>query len=265
MNASSVFVQSEGRHVLPNFLIIGAARSGTTTLYSYLAEHPDIYLHAPKRPEPHFFLKEDEYNKGILYYSDKYFSKWKAQSAIGEASTSYIFQEFVAERIQSCLPQVKLILALRQPVERAFSGYWHTVKAGLETLTFDEAVHCETERNAAIADPYWSVIKPFAYVERGFYYKQITAFLKYFPRERLHIILFDDLVCDTVRTVQQVCCFLGVDDHFVPSSLGRVENASTPPGAEISIETRKMLLEQYREDIDNLSFLLKRDLSKWKA
>src|SRR5436305_13662497 len=105
--------------MLPNFLIIGAARSGTTTLYTHLKRHPDIYLPPRKRPEPHFFYKSAEYERGIGYYEERYFSACRNESAIGEASTSYVFGPTVPGRIRAALPDIKAICLLRNPVERA--------------------------------------------------------------------------------------------------------------------------------------------------
>jgi hypothetical protein len=250
--------------MLPNFLIIGAARCGTTTLYEYLQEHPDIYLPKSKRPEPHFFLKEKEYKKTIHYYSQKYFSDVQEQKAIGEASTSYICHEFVAERIQNHLPDVKLIVMLRHPVERAYSNYWHTVKSGLETVSFEEAVLTERGRLAAITDPTWLEIEPFAYVKRGFYYKQLKTYLQYFARSQILVLLLDDLERTPLNTMSSVYDFLGVDNSFLPSSLGRIDNRSTPEGVEISCEIRSLLIDQYKNDLEKLEGLLGRSLQSWK-
>jgi hypothetical protein len=156
-----------------------------------------------------------------------------------------------------------MIALLRHPVDRAFSSYWHTVKSGLETLSFDEAVRCEEERNCAMTDPALKSIRPFAYIERGFYYRQISAYLKYFSREQLHIALFEDLIQVPAKTVREIFGFLGVDASFVPKSW-RIENTSTPRGAEMAKDTRRLLLERYREDNERLSVLLQRDLSGWK-
>ncbi len=250
--------------VLPDFLIIGAGRSGTTTLYSYLQEHPAIYLPASKRPEPHYFLKEREYAKGLAYYSRKYFSEWQGESAIGEASVSYMCHKKVARRIRKHLPDVKLIAILRDPADRAYSNYWHTVKNGLETLSFDEAIQAEEGRNARIEDPFLREVQPYAYLERGFYYEQLSAYLEYFSREQLLVLLLDDLAHRPTQVLHETFSFLGVDAAFVPKSMGHIKNRSTPPGLEMSTETRRLLVKQYREDIDRLSILLERDLSDWK-
>ena len=107
----------------PNFLIIGAARSGTTTLYNCLKKHPLIYLPKNKRPEPHFFLKNKEFKKGYEYYIGKYFFNSSLNQIKGEASTSYLFQKYVPSRIYKYIPNCKFIIMLRNPVERAYS-HW---------------------------------------------------------------------------------------------------------------------------------------------
>jgi hypothetical protein len=256
-------MEAQRKVVLPNFLIIGAAQCGTTTLHSHLREHPDIYLPASKRPEPHFFLKGDEYARGLSHYSERHFSEWHGQTAVGEISTSYIYHEAVAERIRMHLPKVKLIAILRNPVDRAYSNYWHTVKSGLETLSFEEAVLTERERTAGILDRFWREVQPYAYVGRGFYYKQLSSYLRYFRRERMLILLFDDLVGRPAGVLRDIFGFLGIDEGVVPSSLDRVENRLTSADARMRPETRRKLLEWYREDTERLSNLLNRDLGCW--
>jgi len=257
-------VEVQRKVVLPNFLIIGAAQCGTTTLHSYLREHPDVYMPSSKRPEPHFFLKGDEYAKGLSYYSERHFAEWHGQTAVGEISTSYIYHEVVAERVRTHLPDVKLIAILRNPVDRAYSNYWHTVNSGLETLSFEEAVLTEKERTAGIRDRFWREVQPYAYVARGFYFKQLSGYLRHFQRDRMLILLFDDLVERPSRVLRDIFNFLGVDERFVPGSLDRVENRLTPAGAQMGRETRRRLIEWYREDVERLSALLNRDLTRWK-
>jgi hypothetical protein len=248
---------------LPTFLIIGAARSGTTTLYSYLQDHPEIYLPVSKRPEPHFFLKDWEYELGLGYYSRKCFSAWRGQRARGEASASYLCHDWVAERIHRHLPAVKLIATLRNPVERAHSNYWHTMKSGLETLPFDEAIRTEAKRLAELNHPFWQAVRPYAYVERGFYYKHLSDYLKWFDPSQMHIILFEDLLHNPQRVLQGTLEFLGVDSSFYHPKLDRSLNQSTPEGQKMSQSARKYLVDCYREDILQLSKLIGRDLSTW--
>src|SRR5262249_26493123 len=162
---------------------------------AHLRAQPEIFM-PPKRPEPHFFLREAEYAKGLDHYSRRFFADVPAPAkAIGEASTSYLCHRLVAERVAHGLPDVRLFAMLRNPIVRAFSSYWHTVRHGLEDLPFLEALRAEPARAAAAeSDPVLRENRPFAYLERGFYSRQLLAFYEFFPRDRLSIILFDDFV-----------------------------------------------------------------------
>jgi hypothetical protein len=249
--------------ILPTFLMIGAARSGTTTWYSCLQQHPEIFLPASKRPEPHFFLKEAEYCRGLEYYSQRYFAAGQQMRVRGEASTSYICHDWVAQRIKQHLPDVKLLVMLRNPVDRAFSNYWHTVKSGLEKESFDDALRLEEQRAREAADPFLRTIRPFAYVERGYYCQQLRHYLRFFPPEQLQVFLLDDWLSDPLAVLRKTFAFLGVEGSFVPANLNAVENQSTPPDLTMSAAARAYLDESYRAEIVELAALLKRDLSLW--
>lgn len=249
--------------MLPNFLLIGAARCGTTSLYETLRSHADIYLPASKRPEPHFFFKHEEYRKGLLYYEDRYFPRDSQALAIGEASTSYIFGAHVPERVAQALPHVKSIAILRNPIERAFSGYWHTVKSGLETLSFENAIDLEQHRSNERTHGMAIEIRPFAYAARGDYHEQISRWCTYFPRESLHIVVFDDWLNEPDSVLRGLAEFLGVDvERFgikVPPKL----NPSWPKHAEMSTPVRQKLRKRFEAGIKDLSEFMQRDLSFW--
>lgn len=249
--------------MLPNFLIIGAARAGTTTIYNHLKDHPDVYLPAQKRPEPHFFLKESEYARGIDYYEQRFFAAWRNERAVGEASTSYLFGELVPRRIRQALPDIKLICVLRNPVERAFSGYWHTVKNGLEKLSFEEAVAQEAARKAELAGTAMGEIAPFAYVERGLYHQQLLRWFAEFPRPQMRIVIFDDFVDDPDKGLREIAAFLGVDPDGLPERPVETENKSVPELAQMQPETREQLIDTFRPDLVNLGQMLNRDFSPW--
>jgi Sulfotransferase domain len=249
--------------VLPNFLIVGAARSGTTTLYSHLKDHPDVYLPANKRPEPHFFLKTAEFTRGLAYYEERYFSACRNQKAVGEASTSYLFGPDVPKRIRGSLPDVKLVCILRDPVERAFSSYWHTVKSGLETLPFEEAILRETVRKDEIAGTALDEIAPFAYAERGLYHRQLSRWLSEFPRSQMKIVIFDDFVADPIGILREIAGFLEVSPDGLPKRAVEIENKSVPVEAQIPPSTRRILIDGFREDVIALGRLLDRDLGYW--
>jgi Sulfotransferase domain len=249
--------------VLPNFLIIGAARSGTTTLYSHLQGHPDVYLPPNKRPEPHFFLKSEEYARGLDHYQARYFQNTGGRKAVGEASTSYLFGETVPARIRARLPDVKLIAILRNPIDRAFSSYWHTVKSGLETLPFEEAIVQEAARRAQLTGSSMGEIAPFAYLERGFYHRQLVRWLAEFPRDQMKLILFDDFASATKPAIDDIATFIGVDPGRFADRKISVENKSVPEEARISIEMWRELSGIFHEDVQELGKLLGRDLSGW--
>lgn len=249
--------------MLPNFLIIGAARSGTTTLYSHLQRHPDIYLPANKRPEPHFFFRSTEYEQGLAYYEQRYFSAWQGQAAVGEASTSYLFGPQVPSRIRAGLPDVKLICMLRNPIERAFSSYWHTVKSGIETKSFEEAIAQEAERKSELEGTQLGEIAPFAYAERGFYHRQLVRWFSEFSREQLKIVIFDDFVAAPNLVLDNILTFLEVSPEGLIRRDVEVENKSVPDEAIIPPCTWRALADVYKDDVRELGILLQRDLSHW--
>lgn len=249
--------------MLPNFLIIGAARSGTSTLYKYMQSHPDIYLRPQKRPEPHFFFKESEYAKGIGYYEKTWFADASDRRAVGEASTSYLFGPEVPRRIARHLPDARLIAVLRNPIDRAFSNYWHSVKSGIETLDFESAIEQENERTSAADKTALGELKPYAYMARGFYHAQISRYLSFMDRDELAIVIFDDLRDDTENVLRTLYRFLGVDPGVLPDRLDLTENRSVPDSAIISKRMRRHLAQVFSDDVRRLGELLGRDLGHW--
>lgn len=246
----------------PTFLVIGTARAGTTTLHQYLLEHPEVYVPKNKRPEPHFFLKDDEYSKGFNYYCKKYFDN-SNQKAIGEISTSYLYQPWVSERMYRHLPNIKLVCILRNPIERAYSNYWHTVKSGLESISFNEAVKNEKERIKTTPESL-KQIAPYAYIDRGYYFKQINNYLNFFCKDQLLIILFKDFIEKSEESLKKIFKFIDVDETFIPKSLGKILNISTNNNEPIVYETRQYLYNCFKEDINKLSDLLKVNLDDWR-
>jgi hypothetical protein len=249
--------------MLPNFLIIGAARSGTSTLYRFLQQHPEIYLRPDKRPEPHFFFKATEYAKGIRYYEERWFPAKGAWRAVGEASTSYLFGAEVPARIAQHLPGIRLISVLRNPIDRAFSGYWHSVRSGIEKLDFAAAIEHEVERTQAAERTPLGELKPYSYVARGFYHAQLANYLEVFDSSQMLVLMFDELCAAPAVTLNKVYRFLGVAPDIFPSRLDLVENRSVPDGKTIDLTLRKRLATVYEDDVARLGTLLGRDLSSW--
>lgn len=208
---------------MPNFLIIGAPKAGTTSLYNYLKKHPQIYL--PKYKEPHFFSFEGE-SGGFdgpgeqnlldrlttdLQTYQSLFDRVKDEIAIGEASTSYLYIPKAPERIKYYIPEVKLIAILRHPVERAYSHYLHHRKGGNEVLLdFAKAIREETRKRKKWS-PFWH------YKTIGFYYTHLKRYLDIFSRNQISIYLYEDLTKDPVKLIQDITNFLGVDSSWTPS------------------------------------------------
>ncbi len=177
---------------LPNFLIIGAARSGTSTLYEYLKCHPGIYLSYVK--EPQFFSNDDLYARGTDYYLNTFFPKAEGFSARGEATPHYLYYEKAARRIAHTLPasHQRFIVLLRDPAARAYSLYWNMVAEGFETLSFEEAIQREPER---IKDPEVARLGTlrFQYLTSSLYAKQLRVYFNYFSRNQFLILFQEDL------------------------------------------------------------------------
>lgn len=208
---------------LPNFFIIGAAKSGTSSLYMYLKQHPEIYMSPVK--EPHFFSFDDQskYTKGpgdpihkAITDFDAYqalFDGVKDEKAVGEASTSYLYRPEAPKRIYTMLPDAKLIAILRNPIERAFSAYMHVVRDQRETAhTFSEALTLEKTRKAAGWEPIWH------FTSVGHYHEQLSRYYSLFDREQIRVFLFEDLISSQKNMMKKIFRFLNVDQGFNPES-----------------------------------------------
>jgi hypothetical protein len=208
---------------LPNFLIIGAAKSGTSSLYMYLKQHPEIFMSPVK--EPHFFSFDakskmtqgpgDPIRKAITDYKHyvHLFDNVSNEKAIGEASTSYLYRPEAPRRIHNLLPDIKLIAILRNPVERAFSAYMHVVRDGRETApNFQEALSLEPQRITDNWDPIWH------FTSVGFYYEQLSRYYAIFQQNQIKIFLFEELLTTQQALLESIFRFLGVNPHFSPDS-----------------------------------------------
>lgn len=218
---------------LPNFLIIGAAKSGTSALYRYIQQHPDIYMSPIK--EPHFFSFEgsppntqgpdDFVNTAItdLATYTKLFDGVTTEKAIGEASPSYLYIPKAAERINYHIPNSKLIAILRHPADRAFSAYMHVVRDHKETaVNFSEALKLEDQRFSQNWGPIWH------YTRASLYYEQVKRYYDIFDSEKIKILLYDDFNTDPEQTLQNIFEFLEVDTAFKPDMKHKANVSGTP-------------------------------------
>lgn len=200
---------------LPNFLIIGTAKSGTSSLYSYLKQHPQIFMSALK--EPRFFgwrYEAQEFKgpgdnqspvvKTITEY-ERLFSGAEGKAAIGEASPSYLYNPLSAEEIRRTIPHAKLIAILRHPAERAYSHYLELIRDDRETVSsFERALASEKQR--IDAGWHWA----WHYTKMGLYYQQLKRYYDRFPREQIRVFLQEELDNEPQRVLQEIYRFLGV-------------------------------------------------------
>jgi hypothetical protein len=206
---------------LPNFFIIGSAKSGTTTLFGALVQEPQIFMSRPK--ELNFFCDNNLYSKGLAWYAEKYFSNSQQYPARGEGSTRYLnWGEKVAPRIVDMdkNDQVKLIAIFRDPVKRAYSNYWYAVRYDWEKLSFEEAIRTENKRLAQNWDDLSTVgDNDFTYFRQGCYASLLQPFLDRFPRERILLLLQEDLSQNYQDTIHKILNFLNVSPQVehVPS------------------------------------------------
>jgi hypothetical protein len=190
---------------LPNFLVIGAMKSGTTSLFHYLRAHPQVFMSPLK--EVDFFIEGGNWGRGLDWYRRQFDGASPEAVAIGEASTSYTkYPEYegVPERISALLPDVRLIYVVRDPIERIRSHYQHRSLIGAEPLPIDVAV---------LQDP--------RYVDCSRYALQIEQYLNHFPRERLLVVTSEALKGQRVATIGGIYRFLDVDDAYVPETVDR--------------------------------------------
>lgn len=203
----------------PDFVIVGAMRSGTSSLAGYLDEHPEI--HVTPRKEVHYFNRF--YDRGMEWYLEQ-FSDSDGARIVGEATPNYMYVSLAMERMGQDLPDAKLIAILREPVARAYSHYWFNRSRGNEPLSFEDALEAESERLGQ-GDPLTTARA--SYFDRGLYADQLVQIAELFPRRQIHVLLFEDLVARPRRTFSNVCQFLDVDTAFTPENLGRQVNVYT--------------------------------------
>ena len=201
--------------VMPDFLIIGVMKGGTTSLFRYLAKHPAI--NPPFRKEIKFF--DLHYRQGLNWYRAHFPLKTKmmGDTVTGEATPYYIFHPLAAKRVAGDLPNAKLIAILRNPVDRAYSHYNHMVRVGREGLSFDDALDKEEERlfheeEKIIANPEYSTFSHlhYSYKARGRYGEQIQKWLDLFPKEQMLFLSSEELYSNPSAAYEKATGFLGI-------------------------------------------------------
>jgi Sulfotransferase family len=310
----------------PNFFLVGAAKAGTTSLYNYLSQHPQIFMSPIK--EPHFLADEvrlenftaevqdqlerwevalREYLRGpmserfpsgpVADWQDylKLFQYAGTRPAIGEASPCYLWSQTAPQNIAARFPDAKLIMVLRNPVERAFAQHLHTLSVLKCAISFREHM------DAALGSTSRQIGELYPFLEFGLYSEQVKRYFGLFPREKTCVLFYENYLRDPMGLLREIFRFLGVDESFAPDlsarhmesrvprwfGLNRVLRQSgiwasakrlIPPdlrrrlrpvifrprtNLELNLIDRSRLVDFYRADVEKLSALLKKDLSAW--
>jgi len=290
---------------VPDVYIIGAQKSGTTTLYDWLAQHPQIYGHPLAKDYP-YFSDDLTWKEGGRRFQSLVKGARPSQLALGGEANS-MYAPLAAQRMHATMPEAKLIAILREPVARAYSAYVFAVERLLESRSFEQAIEDELRgyhyepRDGAQRD----------YLAHGHYARQLRAVFRYFPREQVKVMLFEDLKREPLQVLDNLFSWLGIEQGFVPDmsiknkTRGRVRykwlarltvgspNSSTirsmgkvilpyplrtairrrlaewnrvpAPKPEFPDVLRQRLREYYRDEIFDLEHLLGMDLAVWKV
>lgn len=225
--------------MLPTFFVVGAAKAGTTSLFRYLNDHPNVY--APSVKEPFFFsfMNKDldfkgpfdhEVNASTITNFDEYenlYCEARGTQERGDFSNSYLYFPRSAERIDEHVDDPKIIIMLRDPVRRAFSHYLQCRMLGHESRSFEEALALEEQRRAQ--NWRWH----YQFREQSRYFAQVKTYLDVFGQQRVHIELFEDFVSNTRLTMRRLAAFLEIDADFYSDYTFKTYNATKLPKNEI--------------------------------
>jgi hypothetical protein len=230
----------------PHFVILGTQRGGTTSLYRYLTAHPCVI--PAIRKELHFF--DSWYDRGPDWYRAQFPSRLPPGCITGEATPYYLFHPHAAERMRAHAPHAKLIVLLRNPIDRAYSHYGHSVRLGHEALPFEEAIarenarlQGETEKLIADGTYYSFNHQNFSYAARGRYVDQLQTWFSFFPREQFLILQSEELYRDPNATVQRVTDFLGLS--AITKNLRKAHNVGS--SSTMPQHTRELLAASFAD------------------
>jgi hypothetical protein len=283
-------------------MVVGAQKAGTSSLIRYLGEHPRVCT--PTRPEMNFFTREAQYRRGYDNIFSLYFGSYQDKSSIVMAKQAgLMYLPEIVNRLKEHNPHMRLVAMLRNPVDRAYSAYWHYRRAGRESLrSFEGAIEAEPGRLRENFQKWHHC----AYLDRGVYYKQIISLYDHFPKHQIHIFLFDDFKSSPVRVCRSIYGLFDIYADFTPnvgtyynkSSVVRSEKIAQFLNSDNSLkrlfrsvfsnrrafyirenlrklnekefnqtkmnpETRTRLVEYFRPHNEKISRLLNRDLSHW--
>ncbi|MFI5343632.1 MAG: sulfotransferase domain-containing protein [Chlamydiales bacterium] len=236
----------------PNYLLIGAQKSGTTALFQYINMHP---LVINKTGEIHFF--DNHFNQGLNWYKNHFSKRPSPEYVIGDKSPYYLFHPLAPQRVAATFPNVKIIIILRNPVDRAYSQYWMNINLKEETLSFEEAIKAEPkrltgERKKILENPAYNSHRYqfFSYLSRGIYVNQIKRWLSYFPRDQILIISSKDLRDKTDEVMNTVYTFLGLPPHILKRYINK--HTDYPPMDKALREQLKEYFQPYNQELEAL-------------
>jgi len=233
--------------LLPDFLIVGAQKGGTTSLFRYLAQHPDVVPSSTK--EIHFF--DLHFERGAAWYRSHFPSRLRRYEdqlrgrvcVTGEASPYYLFHPCAPQRAGQVVPNAKLIVLLRNPIDRAYSHYQHAVRYGYESLSFEQALQAETDRlrdeaEKMMRDPRYASFnhRHFSYLSRGLYVEQLRRWELRFHRGQMLVLRSEDLYDEPNSAFRRVTNFIGVSE-WQPEHIVK-HNSSSYPSLDPAVRSR---------------------------
>lgn len=248
---------------LPDFLIIGANKCGTTSLHNYLNKHPQIKEGLYK--EIHFFDRYPRYAEGPNWYRSHFpICTDREEFCVGEATPEYLFHPAVPERVADMIPDVKLIVLVRNPIERAYSHYQHSRRDGSESLSFERALEAEPDRidgeieKLKSSSTYYSkTYEHYSYLARGRYMEQIRRWLEHFSREQMMVLRSESLFENPNVVANRVFDFLDLPPHTL-----NVEHAYNTGDyhSEMDPVIRNKLREYFRPHNEEISKFLDKEI-----
>ncbi len=251
----------DGR-LLPSFLVIGAQKAGSTSMFRWIEQHPEVITLPEAKKGPHFFDKN--WQLGVQWYSEFFPTLGEARQAgltqTGEGTASYLYYPRVAARVRSVLPEARIVALLREPCARTYSHYQHNARRGRENRSFEEAIDGESdllqgeiEKIEADETYFSNSLFHFGYLARSRYAEQVEAWLAEFPAEQCLFVRSEDLYSDSARVFDRVIAFLGLSQFTLPEFV-----PYNPAGgyAGMSPEMRRRLENYFAPSNERLLSLL---------
>jgi hypothetical protein len=245
--------------VLPDFLILGAQKAGTTSVYDSLSEHPGIL--PSRKKEVRFF--DRHWDRGVNWYRWSFPTRWAMRAGgfrrmTGEATPEYLVDPRVPARVASIVPACKLIVLLRHPVDRALSQYQMNVALGVESRSFQEAIDGDLAKLDTGEGRDWDIGRGFrSYVERGRYAPQLNRWLSEFPRGSLHVTTLEAMLSNPQEEMHRIASFLDlkIGDHRLHLAASNRRSYD-----QLGPVERRRLFAFFEDDVEQTSRLLNHDL-----